>query len=142
MFIKKIANVGAIVAKVIDNFLSTSATDALSAGKGKELYDLINSLTSRVTNIENSMYKTGVACPDNNANNALSDGCYYYVDTTTNRPTGTSYGTIFTMVSASLTGNNTDNWVNQIGMSTGNTMHFRQKVNAGPWTAWQTISKS
>lgn len=39
MKIKKIANVGAIVAKVIDNFLSTSGVDALSAGKGKDLND-------------------------------------------------------------------------------------------------------
>ena len=42
MRLRKVANVGAIVAKVINNFLSTSSTDALSAGKGKELKDMID----------------------------------------------------------------------------------------------------
>ena len=55
MRIRKIANVGAIVAKVINNFLSTSATDALSAGKGKELYE--RTIIETVTNSNGTAIK-------------------------------------------------------------------------------------
>lgn len=120
---------------VSNTLAGTSKTTPLSQYQGKLLYDLIVA-------IQNSMYMTGVGIPNNDCDNALSDGCYSYGDTTAHRPTGTNYGTIFVMVSSGLTGNNTNNWVNQIGMSTGDTVHFRQKINAGAWTAWKTFTKS
>jgi len=88
------------------------------------------------------MYKTGIAVPNNNCNDALSDGCYYYGTDSANAPIVGGYGTIFTMVSVGLTGNNTNNWVQQLGMTTGNVLKFRQKINNNAWTTWQTITKS
>lgn len=48
MKIRKIANVGAVVAKVIDNLLSTSNTDALSAKQGNVLNNKLNYSTDEI----------------------------------------------------------------------------------------------
>lgn len=122
--------VGAI--NVVNGFASTSTTDPGSAKNDKDLKDLIDSAVAQ-------LYKIGVACPGDNADNALSDGCYNYGPAMSNIPVAGGYGTIFTTVSVGLTGNNTDNWVNQMAMTTDNEIYFRQKVNASAWTAWSRI---
>ena len=71
-------------------------------------------------------------------NNMLTNGCYFWIPNTSNRPPE-NYGTIFTTVSFELTGNNRDNWVNQIAFGTNGKIYFRQKINADAWTHWVTL---
>ena len=88
--------------------------------------------------INNKMYKTGIFAPNNDLDNAISDGCYSWDIETLHRPTS-NYGTIFTMVSTGISGNNQNNWVNQLAMDTARQIWFRQKINASAWTSWSKI---
>lgn len=88
--------------------------------------------------INNKMYKTGGSAPNNDLNDALYDGCYSWDINTSHRPTS-NYGTVFTMVSVGISGNNQNNWVNQLGMDTGKNIWFRQKINNSDWTTWSRV---
>ena len=74
----------------------------------------------------------GIATPSDNLNNAIHNGCYYWVDTTTNRPP-TPNGWVLTTNSAGIEHNNTDNWCSQIGFGTDGNVYYRNKTNRGVW---------
>lgn len=76
----------------------------------------------------------------NDLNNATQGGVLYWSNTTANAPAST-YGTVFTFVGASSTGDGaaSNTWINQILASTGNDWYIRQSINN--WSTWSTTYK-
>lgn len=116
----------------ISNDLKDLIQDMIDETVDTKILTLYNNL------LEYNLYRIGVSVPNDNMNNAISDGCYFWTPDTSNRPAD-GYGTVFTMVSRGLTGDNQSNWINQLAMGTSNTMYFRQKINANAWTTWKQI---
>lgn len=76
----------------------------------------------------------------NDLNNATQGGVLYWSNTTANAPAST-YGTVFTFVGASSTGDGaaSNTWINQILASTGNDWYIRQSINN--WSTWSATYK-
>ena len=84
----------------------------------------------------------GIATPSNDLNNAIHNGCYYWVDNTSNRPSTSLYGWVLTTNSAGIEHNNTDNWCSQIGFGTDGNVYYRNKTNNSSWGVWRVLTPS
>ena len=73
-------------------------------------------------------------------NLAYSAGAFYWANTGANLPVASSYGMGFNIVSQnSWDHNNTNNWIFQMGCTTGEALFFREKTNDAVWGGWQRI---
>lgn len=103
-----------------------------------QIWVAVNNLKDRTASLEYTRYETGT--PSNDLNYAVRDGCFCWVPETANRP-AENYGVVFVANSFEPVHNFQSNWCNQLAFGTGGGMYFRQKINAGGWTNWQTIQK-
>lgn len=96
--------------------------------------------------IENNMYAVSgglFSQTTSDLDDFIRTGTYYWNPDCTNIPVSGTYGTLFTFVSSGIKGNNSNNWVVQIGVPTYNTgMYYRQKVNSGAWQSWVRLAKT
>lgn len=99
------------------------------------LSNSIVTITQNIATINGELYKTGVGCPNNNMNEAVVDGCYFWAPEISNRP-NSNYGTVFVTNSSTRQHNWQSNWCNQLAFGTDMCIYFRQKINAGGWTSW------
>lgn len=88
---------------------------------------------------DRDLWYNGIAAPSNNLNNAIHNGCYYWVDNTSNRPSISLYGWVLTTNSSGIEHNNTDNWCSQLGFGTDGNVYTRCKINSGGWSNWRSI---
>ncbi len=73
----------------------------------------------------------------------LRAGMHGWRDSTDNRPSGSSYGQLLSIVSSGNTHNDDNNWITQLAFGTGlNAAYFRGKTNDGNWGAWKTFLHS
>ena len=82
----------------------------------------------------------GFACPNDDANDCITTGTYYFTPSTDNIPVADRYGIIVVFVSPGITYNGSSNWLFQevILVNFPAVKYTRQKINDGAWTAWQT----
>lgn len=117
-------------ADINNTLTSTSTTVPLSAAQGKALQD--GKLATSMA------YVAGINVAD--LNNATTSGCYTFEPTTINIPGGTTYGTLFVMSSMGITKPSAAGYCVQLAFPVNSsTVHIRQKIDAGDWTAWGTI---
>ena len=97
----------------------------------------LKEVKQQISDLKNNMlYITGLY--SNNLDEAQKDGCYYFDKNSKNKP-NTDYGTVFTMVSNGIEGNNIDKWVNHLAFGTNYVICYRQKVNQNVWSNWIQI---
>ena len=137
-----------------------SSIDKINAGGGSDSSDEIEDINSKlnsnsikIRNIEQNIEDIGTQI--NGIEQKLSDifsaeskvtdfnattnsGIYYWVTDAANRPT--DYGVL--LVNKYYNGGDitTGLWVNQIAYGTNNKIYFRQNINSGNWTEWETIA--
>ena len=66
-------------------------------------------------------------------------GVFNWNTSTLNTPVSSSYGTVLNFVSSGINHNNTNNWLNQLGITTAGVFYWRQKINGGGWTSWRKL---
>ena len=69
-------------------------------------------------------------------NTTTNSGIYYWVNDAANRPS--DYGVL--LVNKYDDGLGRSIWVNQVAYGTNNKIYFRQNINSGSWTEWETIA--
>jgi hypothetical protein len=74
-----------------------------------------------------------------NLDTALTEGQYHYINTSTNTPAASTYGTLVNFVSSGQVQNNSNNWLTQLAIDTLDEMHFRKKINSAAFTAWRRV---
>lgn len=122
---------------VEDVLTSTSTTNALSAAQGKALNDTKLALAGGTITgeiVSNGGYISRYRGAATDCNTCLTEGCYTYNTSTTNR--AGNYGKLIVVVSDSKTHDNSTNWIWQTAYDTSGVVYRRQKINSGAWSAW------
>ena len=93
-----------------------------------------------VAGAANTVQGQGVVSGD--INTFLNSGSAGWTTTTANKP-GPDYGTVFGFLNSGKSQDNQSNWYNQIAFGTdGSAPYYRQKINAGAFTAWHQFLSS
>lgn len=114
-----------------------SAISGNTSAINQEILDRQAADTALQTNIDNiEQQLSNVFSAENfveDFNTTIEPGVYFWTDSTLNRPM--NYGVL--LVNRFKT---TSDWINQIAYSTNGKIYFRQKINDGAWTAWETVA--
>ena len=107
-----------------------AATDTITEAIGK----LEKALDGKA-----SYFAQGFPAPNDDANDCITMGTYYFTPSTDNIPTSDRYGIIVVHVSPGMTYNGASNWIFQeiVFVNFPAVKYTRQKINDSAWSSWQ-----